>query len=214
MTRTKEPKPTRILEISASGRRDGSASRRLTAEIADAVAHRHGLAEITRRDLADGIPFVDAAWIDATFTPADRRSDAQRAALALSDRLVDEVFAADVLVIGAPMYNFGPPAALKAWFDMIARAGLTFRYTDDGPVGLVEDKKAYVVVATGGVAVGSEADFLTPWLRQMLGFLGITDVEFIAADRLGAADDAALEAARSRIAVIGAGNGAADSRAA
>jgi FMN-dependent NADH-azoreductase len=191
----------RILEINASGRHDGSASRRLSAELADVITRRYDTTEITRRDLADGVPFIDAGWIDAAFTPADERSEAQRAALAESDRLVDEILEADVLVIGTPMYNFGPPAALKAWIDMIARAGLTFRYTQDGPVGLVNGKKAYVVVATGGVAVDSDADFLTPWLRQMLDFVGITDVEFIVADRLQA-DDGALAAARRGIAAI------------
>lgn len=214
MTRTKQPTPTRILEVSASGRRGESASRRLSAELAGEISRRHGAADIRRRDLADGIPFVDAAWIEAAFTPADARSETQRAALAESDRLVDEVFEADILVIGTPMYNFGPPAALKAWIDMIARAGLTFGYAPDGPVGLVRGKKAYVVVATGGVAVGSDADFLTPWLGQMLGFLGITDVEFIAAERLDAGNGAALESARSQITAIAAGEGAAGYRAA
>lgn len=214
MTHTTRTRPTRILEISASGRRDGSASRRLSADLAKALARRDGFAEIRRRDLADGIPLVDAAWIDAAFTPDGERSDGQRADLAESDRLVHEVLDADVIVIGTPMYNFGPPAALKAWIDMVARAGLTFRYTQDGPVGLAGGKKAYVVVATGGVAVGSDADFLTPWLRQALGFLGIASVEFIAADRLDVSDGEALDSARSRIATIAAGDAPADFRAA
>lgn len=212
MTHPTPLSPTRVLEISASGRRDGSASRRLSRELAHVIARRHETSEITRRDLADGVPFVDSGWIDAAFTPADERSEAQRAALAESDRLVDEIFEADVLVIGTPMYNFGPPAALKAWIDMIARAGLTFRYTQEGPVGLVNGKKAYVVVATGGVAVGSDADFLTPWLRLMLNFIGITDIEFIAADRLQADAGDALEAARREIAAIATMTGEAGSR--
>ncbi len=199
MTQATRTRPLRILEVSSSGRRDGSASRRLAAELVERLAGPAGDAEITRRDLANGIPLIDAGWIDATFTPAGQRSSAQRAALAESDRLVAEVLDADVIIIGAPMYNFGPPAALKAWIDMVARAGVTFRYTDSGPVGLIEGKKAYVVVATGGVAAGSEADFLTPWLTQALNFLGITDIGFVAADRLNVDADAALESARARI---------------
>lgn len=214
MTDATQPEPIRILEISASGRYDDSASRRLSTELADAIARRYGSAEIRRRDLVDGVPFVDATWIDATFTPVERRDSAQRAALADSDALVREVMDADILVIGTPMYNFGPPAVLKAWIDMVARAGLTFRYTESGPVGLIEGKKAYVVVATGGVAVGSEADFLTPWLEQALAFLGIDDVEVIPADRLNVDADEALASARSRIAGITAENGDGDRRVA
>jgi FMN-dependent NADH-azoreductase len=113
----------------------------------------------------------------------DQRSAAQRAALAESDALVAELAAADLLVIGVPIYNFGVPAALKAWVDMVARARLTFRYTENGPEGLLRGKRAYLVVASGGTAVGSEIDFATGYLRHVLGFLGIEDVQIIAADR-------------------------------
>lgn len=188
----------KILEISASGRREGSVSRELSQEIVtalksgDDVTHRH-------RDLAEGLPFVDAAWIDANFTPEAERSPQQRAALETSDALVAELQDADVLVIGTPIYNFGVPASLKAWIDMIARARLTFQYTADGPVGLLEDKKAFVVVASGGVAIGSPADFATPYLRHALRFVGISDVEFIAAEKLNQSGDDAIDTARARI---------------
>ena len=108
----------------------------------------------------------------------------------------------DVIVIGAPVYNFSIPASLKAWIDMIARARLTFRYTDSGPEGLLKGKKAYVVVATGGVPVGSPVDFATPYLRHALAFVGITDVEVIAADRLNSQREESMDAARARIAEL------------
>ena len=171
----------RILEISASGRRGQSVSRMLTAEVVDALERREGAVAVTRRDLADGVSQVDEDWITANFTPEDERSAAQNLALAESDALVAELQSADAIVIGSPIYNFGIPAALKAWVDMIARARLTFRYTADGPEGLLKGKKAYVIVPSGGVPIGSPMDFATPYLRHALGFVGITDVEFVAA---------------------------------
>ncbi len=199
MKATKASNPVlRILRVDASGRVAGSSTRELTGRVVDALAATAPVS-VTRRDVSRGIPFVDAAWIDAAYTPEDSRSDSQQAALSVSDALVREVQAADVLVIGVPTYNFGVPAALKAWVDMVARAGVTFRYTADGPVGLLAGKKAYLVVASGGVGMNSEIDFATPWLRHMLGFLGITDVEVIDATRQVAIGEAALENARSRI---------------
>ena len=144
--------------------------------------------------------FVDDAWIAANGRAENDRSDRDRAALAESDRLVEELVAADVVVIGAPIYNFGVPAVLKAWIDMIARARVTFRYTENGPKGLLEGKKAYVIVASAGVPVDSPVDFATPYLRHALGFVGITDVEVIAADRHGHDHAAALDSGRARIA--------------
>ncbi len=191
---------TRILEVSASGRRAGSVSRRLTQELLRALEARHGEVDIVHRDLGEGMPFVDEDWIAATFTPASERTREHERALAFSDELVAELSNADILVIGAPMYNFGPPAVLKAWIDMVARAGLTFRYTENGPVGLVRGVKAYIVTASGGVPAGSEADFLTPYLEHALGFLGVDDVDVIAADRLNARADQSVDAARARIA--------------
>ncbi|MGD8643047.1 MAG: NAD(P)H-dependent oxidoreductase, partial [Chromatiales bacterium] len=159
----------------------------------------HGDVEVVVRDLREGIPFVDEAWMAASFTPEQERSEDQRAALVMSDALVEELRSADVLVIGTPIYNFGVPAALKAWIDMVARARLTFRYTEQGPVGLLEGKKAYVLVASGGTPVGSDIDFASGYLRHVLGFLGIHDVELIAADRLVAQAEVSIAAARERI---------------
>jgi FMN-dependent NADH-azoreductase len=116
---------------------------------------------------------LDTDWVTANFTPPEERGEAERAALAESDALVAELKAADVLVIGVPIYNFGIPAALKAWVDLVARARVTFRYTEQGPVGLLTGKRAYLAVASGGTPVGSAIDFATGYLRHVLGFLGI-----------------------------------------
>jgi FMN-dependent NADH-azoreductase len=195
-----QTKETRVLEISASARSSGSVSRELTRDLIDALDDRHGNVRTIRRDLSQGIPFVDEAWIDANFTPEEARTDAHREALALSDTLVAELKEADVLVIGVPLYNFSIPAALKAWIDMVARARVTFRYTAGGPEGLLEGKKAYLVVATGGVSVGSDMDFATPYLRHALAFIGITDVEVIAAEKLNSQAEVSKDAARLHMA--------------
>ncbi|NIL95276.1 MAG: FMN-dependent NADH-azoreductase [Woeseiaceae bacterium] len=192
----------KILEVSASGRRIDSVSRRLTGELIDALESRTAVAEIIRRDLSEGIAHVDESWIAANFTPAENRTRDQKTRLNQSDALVAELQAADVVVIGAPIYNFGIPAALKAWIDMIARARLTFRYTENGPEGLLKGKKAYIVIASGGVPVDSAVDFATPYLRQALRFVGITDVDVIAADQLNSRADESMDAARTRIAEL------------
>jgi FMN-dependent NADH-azoreductase len=193
---------TRVLEISASGRSAGSVSRQLSRDLLSALEHRYNDIQVVRRDLADGVPFVDQAWIESNFTPAESRSYDQREALTYSDSLVNELEEADIVVIGVPVYNFSIPAALKAWIDMVARARKTFRYTENGPKGLLEGKKAYLVVATGGVEVGSPIDFATPYLRHLLSFIGITDVEIIAAEKMNTRAEESLDAARARIAEL------------
>jgi len=189
-----------ILEISASGRGQDSVSRMLTNTIVDGLQRRVVDVDVVRRDLSAGIPFVDAAWIAANFTAEAERTAEQRATLALSDALVSELQQADVVVIGSPIYNFGVPAVLKAWVDMTARARKTFRYTENGPEGLLKGKRAYVVIASGGVPVDSPVDFATPYLRHALRFVGITDIEVIAAEQLNSKAAASVDAARARIA--------------
>ena len=191
-----------VLEVAASGRSKDSVSRTLSADLVDALEARFGNIDLTRRDLSNGVSFVDDAWIDANFTAPEERSAAQRAALAESDALVDELQSADVIVIGMPIYNFGVPATLKAWVDMIARARLTFRYTENGPEGLLTGKKAYIVLASGGVPVDSPVDYATPYMRQALGFVGIDDVELIAADQLNKRASESMDEARARIAEL------------
>ncbi|MDE4132962.1 NAD(P)H-dependent oxidoreductase [Phaeobacter sp. QD34_3] len=189
-----------VLHIDSSARREGSVSRDLTAQI---VA-RLGADEVIRRDLATPLPLLDEAWIGANFTPADQRSDEQKGLLALSDALVGELKAADTLVIGAPIYNFSVPAGLKAWIDLVARVGLTFAYSEAGPAGLLEGKRAIIAVASGGTEAGSAIDFATGYLRHMLGFMGITEVEIVAADTLAIDEGAALAKAKSQIEALAA----------
>ena len=188
-----------ILEVQASARGAGSISRGLTADLIAALLDRHGKADIVRRDLALGLPFVDEAWVAANFTPEEERTSAHRQTLARSDDLVAELQAADVIVIGAPIYNFSIPAVLKAWIDMIARARLSFRYMESGVEGLLKNKKAYIVVPSGGVPIGSPMDFATPYLRHALGFVGITDIEFIGAQGADRDDGEALDNARAKV---------------
>lgn len=189
-----------VLHIDSSARRTGSVSRDLTAQI---VA-RLGADEVVHRDLATPLPLLDEAWIGANFTPADQRSDEQKQLLAQSDALVEELKAADTLVIGAPIYNFSVPAGLKAWIDLVARVGLTFAYTEEGPAGLLEGKRAIIAVASGGTEAGSAIDFASGYLRHMLGFMGITEVEIVAADTLAIDEGAALAKAKSQIEALAA----------
>lgn len=183
--------PLRVLRLDASARTEDSVTRRLGDQLIERLARAHEL-QIRERNVAEGLPVVDADWVGANFTDPEERSTAQRETLELSDELVAELQQSDVLVLGVPIYNFGVPASLKAWIDLVARARETFRYTPEGPVGLLEGKRAYVLVASGGTEVGSTIDFATPYLRHVLGFLGIHDVEVVAADRLMMRSEEAL----------------------
>ena len=192
-----------ILRIDASMRREGSVSR----ELADKVIERISDSDtrvITRDLLANPPAFIDESWIGANFTDPAERTDAQAQALAASDALIAEVRADDTLVIGVPLYNFSVPGALKTWIDMIARARETFRYTENGPVGLLEGKKAYLVVTSGGVPVGSDMDFATGYMRHVMGFIGITDVTVIEAGQLNFVAEEKLASARTTIKALAA----------
>lgn len=192
--------PLQVLAVTASARQQGSVSRGLVAHLLDALRRQQPDLQLRERDVSAGLPLVDADWIGASYTPAEQRDAGQRTALAQSDALVRELQAADVLVIGTPIYNFSIPASLKAWIDQVARAGLTFRYTETGPEGLLRGKQAFVLLASGGTPVGSEIDFASGYLRHVLGFLGIEDVTVIAADRIMQQQGEAVAAAERRIA--------------
>lgn len=185
---------TKILSVQSSGRQDGSVTRELSAAV---LAQLGGA--VRERDLTTSVPHVDGDWIAANFTQPNARTARQSASLAYSDALVAEVNAADILVLGVPIYNFGVPAAFKAWFDMVARVGVTFKYTETGPIGLLSGKRAIVVVASGGTAVGSDIDFATPWIKQALHFIGIDDVTIIAADAMGRNAETKLAFAKTEI---------------
>lgn len=188
-----------VLQINSSARTTGSHSTRLAGDI----VQRLGAATLTVRDLGkQPLPALDEAALGALFTPAEQRTPAQAARVAQDDALIAEVQAADVLVLGVPMYNFGVPAALKNWIDAIARAGVTFKYTDKGPIGLLTGKKVYVALARGGLYRDTPADSQVPYLKSVLGFLGMTDVTFFYAEGLAMGPEAEKKALASAAAQI------------
>ncbi|MFM7350235.1 MAG: FMN-dependent NADH-azoreductase [Erythrobacter sp.] len=172
-----------ILYITASIRSEGeSISRGIGQRLVEGLAARGG-ASVTTRDLAaNDLPHLTAERFTAHLTPPAERTPEQAELAAHADALIAELQAADTIVIAAPVYNFGPPATLKLWADLVARAGTTFRYTPGGPEGLLKGKKAYLAIASGGTPMGADFDYMSRWLIFFLGFLEITDVELVAAD--------------------------------
>ncbi len=170
-----------ILHISSSARRSQSYSNRVAQRVLDELRGRNPGAAVVTRDLArDPLPHIDEDFVTATRSPDGPQTDEQRALLKLSDALVDELLAADVVVIGTPMINFTIPSTLKSWLDYVARAGRTFSYSEAGPKGLATGKQVILVAAKGGVYAGNPAlDFQVPYLKSVLGFLGMTDVEVL-----------------------------------
>ena len=183
-----------ILQINTSLRREGANSTRIANSIVDRLQALNPTAKLSLRDLSSTPhPVLDEAALGALFTPAERRTADQAARVALDDALIAEVQAADVIVLGVPMYNFGVPAQLKNWIDAIARNGVTFRYTENGPEGLLTGKKVYVGLARGGRYRGTEADSQVPYLKTVFGFLGMTDLNFIYAEGLNMGAEAAQQ---------------------
>jgi FMN-dependent NADH-azoreductase len=191
-----------LLQIKSSLFGDDGQSSRLANEFVAALLERNPGAELVVRDLVqDPVPHLDPARLGA-FGAKENASAEQRAVLAYSDGLIAELRQADVLVLGLPMYNFGVPSQLKAWYDHVARAGVTFRYTDKGPQGLLTGRKAYIFAARGGEYAASGNDWQAQFVRVMLGFIGITDVQFVFAEGLAisqARREAALAAARGAL---------------
>ncbi|GIG61287.1 FMN-dependent NADH-azoreductase [Longispora fulva] len=170
----------RILKINSSARYADASTRRLTEAVVADLLLRHPDAEVIDRDVAQGVPFVSEGHIEAVYTPTGERTPAQRQLLSSSQHLISELKSADYLVIGAPMYNFSVPASLKAYFDQIAQAGVTFSYSEAGPKGLVDNiREAFVAVSSNGVPLDSPVDFLTGFVRHYLGFLGIHNVRVL-----------------------------------
>ena len=185
-----------LLRIDSSARTQGSVTRDLTTRITNGYAG----AKVIHRDLAQTpVPQITESWVTANFTPPEDRTAPQAETLAFSDELLAELEAADTIVIGLPVYNFAPPAALKAWVDNVARVGRSFRYTADGPEGLLTGKRAILAMASGGTAQGSEIDFASTYMRHILGFIGITDVTVIAADQMALDAEASLARAQDQI---------------
>ena len=185
-----------ILFVTSSPRGGASYSNRVAANVLDELLARNPEAIIAVRDLArDPLPHVGDDFFTATRGPNGPQTDAQRALLARSDELVDELLAADVIVVATPMINFTIPSNLKAWIDYVARAGRTFRYSEKGPEGLVKGKQVIVVPARGGIyAAGNAMDFQVPYLKSVLAFLGMTEVDVLEVEGTAYGPDAAEKA--------------------
>jgi len=196
-----------LLFVTSSLFGDGSQSRLIASDLIDRWRQSDPRSTVVERELtADGIPHLSLAALTASMTPADARSTAERQAAALADTLIEEVEAADVIVLAAPMYNFSIPSTLKAWIDHITRAGRTFRYGAAGAEGLLKGKKVFIITGRGGIYSGDSPakslDFQEPYLRAMLGFLGLLDVTFIHVEGLKISPEAAasgIERARKAI---------------
>jgi FMN-dependent NADH-azoreductase len=184
----------KILQINASARREGANSTKLAQTVVDKLTATQPGASVTLRDLAaNPVTVLDETALGALFTPADQRSSAQASVVAEFDALIAEVMAHDAIVIGVPMYNFGVPVQLKAWIDAIARAGVTFRYTESGPEGLIKGKTVYLALARGGLYRDQPHDSQVPYLKTVFGFLGLTDLRFIYAEGLNMGPEAAAK---------------------
>lgn len=194
---------TTILQVNNSLFGDDGHSSRLADRFVSAWRRREPRARIIRRDVSEStVPHLTAGRFSAALTAPHERTPEQSTEAMIADTLVAELLESDILVLGVPTYNFNIPSTLKAWIDHVARAGTTFRYTESGPEGLLHGKKAYVFIASGGEYSGTEIDFVAPYLRHMLGFLGIEDVTFTRAEGLAMGEEntrRALEAADSRV---------------
>jgi len=198
----------RILQINSSLSGAEGVSSRLAARFVESLRAAAPGSTLTVRDLAlRPVPHLTAERFAAFATPADRRTLDQQRIVSESDALIDELRKADVIVLGLPMYNFGVPSTLKAYFDHVARAGVTFKYTAQGSVGLLAGRKVYVLATRGGRYAGTPLDSQTDYVRQFLGFLGITDVEFVYAEGLALGEEAkaaALSEVENQISMLAA----------
>ncbi len=188
----------RVLRLDASANPGDSASKQLGERLIEKL-EQGAEVELRVRDLNSDLSFIDSQWVGANFTAAEERNPGQVERLRFSDALIEELRWADHIVVTTPMYNFSVPATLKAWIDLVCRAGVTFRYTENGPVGLLQDKSADIVITTGGVPLGSPVDFLSGYLKQVFGFIGIGDVNMIAADQMNVDADASFARALDQI---------------
>jgi FMN-dependent NADH-azoreductase len=197
-----------LLQLNTSMFAEGGQSSKLAERFVAAWREANPGAKVVVRDIGrEPVPHLTAERFGAFLAKPEERTDAQRAAVAFSDALIDELRRADVVVIGLPMYNFGLPSSLKAYFDHVARAGVTFRYTAKGPEGLLKGKRVYVFATRGGAYAGTPLDTQTAYVRDFLRFIGIDDVEFVYAEGLNMGDErkaAALSVAHEAIERIGA----------
>ena len=195
-------KTNTLLHIDSSMRTTGSVSRKLTHQLVQSLTERDDSLSVIHRDLIHPLPHITEDWITANYTEADNRTPAQNETLSLSDTLVNELVQSDIIVLGVPMYNFSVPAALKAWVDLICRARVTFKYTDNGPVGLLKDRRVIVVMTSGGIPKDSPVDFASPLIKQIFSFIGIEDVTFVNASHLATDADAVIAKAELTLAQL------------
>ena len=188
-----------VLLVNSSARYKDSSTRRFADELITSLSKQHGELNLRERDVAEGIPFVDEHWVEANFTPAEERTKEHQQVLSYSDSLVDELEVADIIILAVPVYNYSVPASLKSWIDQISRVGRTFNFTSEGSFGKLKNKKAYVIMTTGGMKLGSDVDFASGYLCHMLNFIGIEDISFLSAEGLMMDDENGIQHMRSQI---------------
>lgn len=181
----------KVWHIDSSGRNEGSHGRRLTKQFVESLSNKRQI-ETNTLDVSQGLPFLSDSMVQSYFTPDEQRTDEHKTAITVSNSIVQSAKDADVWVMSVPIYNFSMPASFKAFFDQLIRLRETFVYGENGPVGLLENKQVFVVITSGGTEIGSEVDFLTPWLTHCLSFIGVTNIHFIKADKYSPEKDQAL----------------------
>ena len=188
----------KIYQIDSSARKKGSTSRALAKKLLKKIKKPED--EVIYRDLDDEMLFVAGLTESGMSIPENERTDQHKKMFELSDKLVKELKESDIIIISTPIYNFGPPATLKAWSDLAARVKSTFKYSSDGKqIGLLENKKVYLVITSGGTKIESKEDFLTPWLKHVLNFFGIKNIQIISADQMSIDYDKSIEIAEDQI---------------
>ena len=188
----------KIYQIDSSARKKGSSSRELAKKLLNRIKKPGD--EVIYRDLDDEMLFVAGLTESGMSIPENERTDQHRKMFELSDKLVKELKESDVIIISTPIYNFGPPATLKAWSDLAARVKSTFKYSSDGKqIGLLENKKVYLVITSGGTKIGGKEDYLTPWLMHVLNFFGIKNIKTISADQMALDYEKSVKNAEAQI---------------
>lgn len=190
-----------ILQIDASARIANSVSRKLTAHLTKQLSSQHSNAVVKERVLSDMI-FLSEAMVEGMFTPIEKRTTEQIASLHFSDMLVEELRNADALVIGLPNYNFGIPASLKAYIDLVTRSGVTFKHTAEGFFGLLPDKPVYIIITSGSTALYGPKDFISDYMKFILSFIGLNNVTFIDASKVHTDREGIINNALEHIAQI------------
>ena len=191
----------KIYQIDCSARKKGSASRELAKKLLEKIKKSED--EVIYRDLDDEMLFVAGLTESGMSIPENERTEQHKKMFELSDKLVKELKESDIIIISTPIYNFGPPATLKAWSDLAARVKSTFKYSEDGKqIGLLENKKVYLVITSGGTRVGSKEDYLSPWLKHVLNFFGIKNIQTISADQMSIDYEGSIKKAEEQISKI------------